>query len=121
MKQEGPGLRHPDGRVAPGVTGLAVSQRLAPSEPIRLGAWIPGLKMLPLSVAPPRELFWLPRICSTVTTHGVQCTLGFHDVSVVNPLADPIVSNPKFKLKDDGPTPSNHVIPNVFLVPTDVE
>ena len=40
---------------------------------------IPGLKILPLSDAPPRALVWFPTICSTVTTVGIQLTLGFQD------------------------------------------
>jgi hypothetical protein len=81
---------------------------------------MPGLKMLPLSVAPPKELFWLPRICSIVTTIGVHWTFGFQEVSWENTGTDPTVSNPKFRLYGDV-VPSIHMMPNEFLPFTDAE
>ena len=68
--QGGPGDTHPDG-VGPGV-----SHRFA--DPT--GDVIPGLNMLPFSVAPPMEFAWFPRTCSTVTTTGEQVTLGFQEL-----------------------------------------
>jgi hypothetical protein len=43
------------------------------------GDVIPGLNTLPLCVAPPIEFGWFPRICSIVTTVGVQFTFAFQD------------------------------------------
>src|SRR2546428_249861 len=83
-----------------GGVGPGFNQRLA--SPLA-GARMPGLKLLPLSVAPPNELDWLPRICSIVTTCAVQVTLGFQEESHVtfgpqDPGACPTASSPKFKL-----------------------
>ena len=83
-----------------GGVGPGVSHRLASPLP---GARMPGLKILPLCVAPPNVLDWLPRICSIVTIWAVQVTLGFQEESHVafgphDPGACPTVSSPKFKL-----------------------
>jgi hypothetical protein len=44
----------------------------------------------------------------------VHWTFGFQETSVENPLVDPTVSSPKFRLKGEL-VPSIHMRPNVFL------
>jgi len=65
-----------------GVEPDPVNHRLVLSGPE--GEVMPGLNMLPLSVAPPSELDWFPSTCSTVTSIGVHLTLGFQET---NPAA----------------------------------
>jgi len=81
---------------------------------------MPGLKMLPLSVAPPKELFWLPRICSMVTIRGIHPTSGFHDALVEKAGIGATASSPKLRLYG-GVVPSIHMIPNTFFPLTEAE
>src|SRR5690349_12636775 len=94
-----------------------LSQRLASPG---LFARMPGLKMLPLSVAPPKELFWFPRICSRLTICGVHPTRGFHDALGENVGIGAMASSPKFRLYG-GVVPSVQMIPNALLPLTEAE
>src|SRR5206468_12931305 len=86
MVQDGPGDVHPGGVEDEGVNHLLVL-----SGPY--GDVIPGLKMLPPCVAPPRGPVWFPTICSTVTGVGVQLTFGFQEVNPVEGLAIALAGN----------------------------